>query len=98
MGLYKICEHRGRARDRCDHTWWGSFRGLRVSLSKWTNREISCKAEGAAALDELRRAIRKGTFDGRGLEPRPDVTKLTLREFADIYKQRHVHAKQLAIG
>ena len=41
MGLYKICEHKGRARDRCEHAWWGSFRGKRVSLAKWANREIS---------------------------------------------------------
>ena len=54
MGLYKICEHKRRARDRCDHAWWGSFRGVRVSLSKWTNREIECKASADVALDELR--------------------------------------------
>ena len=98
MGLYKICEHKGRARDRCDHAWWGSFRGVRVSLAKWTNREIDCKAKADEALDDLRRAVRNGTFDERGLEPPRDVTTLTFREFADIYKQRHVLAKGLAIG
>ena len=36
MGLYKLCEHKGRNRDRCEHPWWGSFRGVRVSLSKWS--------------------------------------------------------------
>ena len=41
MGLHKICKHKGRARDRCKHAWWGSFRGKRVSLAKWTNREIT---------------------------------------------------------
>ena len=45
MGLHKICKHKGRARDRCKHAWWGSFRGKRVSLAKWTNREITSKAE-----------------------------------------------------
>src|SRR5437762_3465623 len=35
---------------------------------------------------------------GRDLEPPRDVTTLTFREFADIYKQRHVLAKGLAIG
>ncbi len=69
MGLYKLCEHKGRNRDRCDHPWWGSFRGVRVSLSKWANREIRSKAEASAALDELRVAIRAGTFDPRGLKP-----------------------------
>ena len=33
MGLHKICKHKGRARDRCEHAWWGSFRGKRVSLA-----------------------------------------------------------------
>jgi integrase len=98
VGLYKICEHKGRARDRCDHAWWGSFRGVRVSLTKWTNREIDSKAKAAEALDELRRAVRNGTFDERGLEPPREVTTLTFREFADIYKQRHVQAKGLASG
>jgi hypothetical protein len=94
----KICEPRGRTRDRCDHAWWGSFRGVRVSLVKWTNREIDCEAKADEAFDDLRRAVRNGTFDERGLEPPRDVTPLTFREFADIYKQRHVFAKGLAIG
>src|SRR5438552_9887102 len=98
VGLYKICEHEGRARDRCEHTWWGSFRGVRVSLAKWTNREIQTKGEAGAALDELRRAVRNGTFNERGLEPPRDFTTLTFREFAEIYKQRHVQAKGLAIA
>ena len=38
MGLYKLCEHKGRNRDRCEHPWWGTFRGVRVSLTKWANR------------------------------------------------------------
>src|SRR5437773_8217663 len=97
VGLYKICEHDGRARDRCAHTWWGSFRGVRVSLAKWTNREIESKAMAGEALDELKRAIRNGTFDGRGLEPPRDVTTLRFHEFAEIYKQRHVQAKGLAM-
>ena len=46
MGLYKLCEHEGRNRDRCDHPWWGSFRGVRVSLSKWTDREIRLEGGG----------------------------------------------------
>ena len=98
MGLYKLCEHKGRARDRCAHTWWGSFRGVRVSLAKWTNHEIDNKAMAGEALDELKRAIRNGTFDGRGLEPPRDLTTLRFHEFAEIYKQRHVQAKGLAMG
>lgn len=63
-------------RDRCEHAWWGSFRGIRVSLPKWANREVRSKAEAGAALDELRTAIRGGTFDERGQRPR-EVAPLT---------------------
>src|SRR5262245_3846006 len=95
MGLYKLCAHPPRERDRCEHLWWGSFRGVRVSLSRWANREIHNKDEAWIALDDLRRAIRNGTLDEKGLEP-PRPTSLTFREFAAIYKKRHVLAKQLA--
>lgn len=40
-----------------------AFAGNRVSLAKWTNREITSKAEADKALDELTAAIRDGTFD-----------------------------------
>ncbi len=63
MGLCKICEHKGRMRDRCEHAWWGSFRGIRMRLPKRANRDIHAKAEAQAVLDEVRTAIRAGTFD-----------------------------------
>ena len=98
MGLYKICTHTGRARDRCGHAWWGSFRGKRVSLSKWTNREIDSKEGAKVALDELKTAIRDGTFDERGLDPPADTSPITFGKFAEVYKQRHVLAKGLALS
>ena len=98
MGLHKICKHKGRARDRCKHAWWGSFRGKRVSLAKWTNREIKSKAEADKALDELTAAIRDGTFDERGLDPPADNSPMTFGKFAEVYKQRHVLAKGLALS
>jgi hypothetical protein len=49
MGLYKICEHKGRARDRCEHAWWGSFRGIRVSLPKWARRDDQEQEDTAGA-------------------------------------------------
>ncbi len=98
MGLYKICAHKGRARDRCEHAWWGRFRGRRVSLAKWANREIRSKAEADSALDDLRAAIRDGTFDDRGLDPAIEAVPLTFGKFAEVYKQRHVLAKGLALS
>jgi hypothetical protein len=97
MGLHKLCEHKGRNRDRCEHPWWGSFRGVRASLSKWANREIRSKAEAGAALDELRMAIRSGTFDPPGLAPAP-ANAMTFRELAELYRDRHVVPKRLALA
>jgi integrase len=89
MGLYKRCVHKGRNRDRCGDPWWGSFRGQRVSLAKWTNREIVTKEQADAALGDVRAAIRSRTFDPKGL--RPDApTGLTFRAFSKIFLDRHV--------
>jgi integrase len=98
MGLYKLCDHKGRARDRCEHVWWAQFRKVRVSLEKWANREIESKTKAAQVFDDLKDAIRSGMFDKRGIDVPLEPTTLTFREFADIYKERHVFAKALAIG
>jgi hypothetical protein len=96
VGLYKLCEHKGRARDRCEHVWWARFRQVRVSLDKWSNRQIRSKTEADGVLDDLRKAVRAGTFDRRGVEPAREVSPQTFRQFAEVYKERHVLAKGLA--
>ena len=48
----------------------GSFRGKRVSLAKWTTREITSKAEADKALDELTAWIR---LDSEGEHKADDV-------------------------
>src|SRR5690349_8906238 len=58
MGLYKLCDHRDRVRDRCEHVWWARFRHVRVSLNKWANRDIRTKTEAEAVYDDLRHAVR----------------------------------------
>jgi integrase len=98
VGLYKLCEHKGRARDRCEHAWWARFRYVRVSLEKWSNREIATKTEAEAIFDDLKKAVRASTFDKCRAEPECKTTALTFRQFADIYKERHVFAMKLAIG
>jgi integrase len=98
VGLYKLCEHRGRARDRCEHAWWVRFRHVRVSLEKWANREIKSKTEAEAVFDDLKKAVRAGTFDKRGIDPPRETAPQTLRAFAEVYKERHVFAKGLAVA
>jgi integrase len=95
MGLYKLCSHKGRLRDRCEHPWWGSFRGTRASLSRWANRDITSKTAALAVLDDLRKAIRAGTFDAQPAKPEPAPGAITFRHVAEIYKVRHVIAKRL---
>jgi integrase len=84
-------------RDRCEHAWWGSFRGTRVSLPRWANRDIHSKTEAQAVLDEVRTAIRQGTFAPEGTAP-AKVRSMTFREFAAIYKERHAVAKELSLA
>jgi integrase len=98
VGLYKLCEHKGRARDRCGHAWWARFRHVRVSLEKWSNREIKTKTEAETVFDDLKAAVRSGTFEKRPADRARESTTLTFRQFAEIYKERHVFAKNLAIG
>jgi integrase len=71
---------------------------VRVSLEKWANEEIKTKTRAEAVFDDLKNAVRAGTFDKRGVEPMSEATPLTFRQFADVYKERHVFAKGLAIG
>ncbi len=98
MGLYKLCNHRDRARDRCGHAWWARFRHVRVSLNKWADRDIKTKTEAEAVFDDLRKAVRAGTFDERGIDPPKQQSALNFGQFARIYKERHVEAKRLAIA
>ena len=98
MGLYKLCKHSGRARDRCEHPWWGCSRGVRKSLQKWTGREIPTKTEAYRALDELRAVVRSGANAKRRTREEPKTAPMTFEDLADSYKNRHVLAKKLAVS
>jgi hypothetical protein len=76
----------------------GPIRHVRVSLEKWSNREITTKTEADAIFDDLKNAVRAGTFEKRRAEPECKTAALTFRQFAELYKERHVFAKKLAIG
>ena len=92
MGLYKICKHKGRDRDRCAHAWWGSFRGRRESLSKWFDVEIQTKAEAKGYLDKFREQIRRGAADQSG------VRSLTFSQLAERYRREYVDENGLSVG
>ena len=98
MGLYKRCEHRGRARDRCTHAWWATFqhRGcrLRVSLQQWANRDIQGKTDAQGVYERFKAEVRAGTVKPAGATEaaRPQ----TFEQFAEIYVERYVKANMLA--
>ena len=100
MGLYKLCQHKGRARDRCAHAWWGSYqhRGTlyRTSLARWANIAVGSKTEAETILDRFREAVRDGSFSLDG--PTEQDSPLTFAKFAAIYVERYVKAKGLASG
>ena len=96
MGLYKLCKHQKRERDRCDHAWWASFqwrgRRLRVSLARWAASSVDSKTNAQAVYDRLRAAIRQGRFSPGGEGVSSDPLSETFSTFADIYVQKHVKA------
>jgi site-specific recombinase XerD len=56
------------------------------------------KDDAAAVLQELRVAVRSGTFDDRGLDVPREAAPLTFRECTERYTERHVIAKDLALA
>ena len=67
----------------------------RPSRDRWS---IKTKTDADTALDDLKNAVRAGTFDKRGIDPPREVRPQTFREFAQVYKERHVVAKRLALA
>ena len=100
MGLYKLCKHGGRARDRCPHGWWGAFQHQgtlhRESLSKWANQEIHTKAEAQTVFDRMKEAVRAGRLTKR--DDRGPDGPLTFAQFAQLYAEKHARAKGLALA
>ena len=92
MGLYKLCTHKGRARDRCSHPWWGSFQYKgslhRASLSRWADEKIRTKSEAEIVLERMKDAVRDGRFDE---EPTHVVT---FEAFAGLYLERYVRSER----
>ena len=95
MGLYKLCKHKGRARDRCDHAWWGSFQHQRklhrLSLSKWSDEEIRAKAHAQVAFERMKQAVREGRLQ-KGEERDPEGP-LTFARLAQLYAEKHARAR-----
>ena len=101
MGIYKRCRHGRRERDRCSDPWYASFKlagreRVRVALAKWSGTEVETKGQALAAFDDVKTAVRSGTFDprGRGVTI-PKDGPITFADLAKLFEERYVAAKQL---
>ena len=98
MGLYKLCKHKGRARDTCNHAWWGSFqfRGdlKRTNLETWARESVRTKTKASSVFDRMKEAIRAGRFSGH--EDRTDGGPVTFNQLVPVYIERYVKGHDLA--
>jgi integrase len=101
MGIYKRCSHGRRERDRCSDPWYASYKlsgrpRVRVALAKWGATAVDTKGQALAVFDDLKHAVRTGTFDprGRGITI-PKDGPLTFGDLAQLYEDRYVVGKQL---
>jgi integrase len=101
VGIYKRCQHHGRERDRCADPWYGSYKlanrpRARVALEKWSGDEVKTKGQALAAFDDLKAAVRAGTFDSDGRDiAGTSGEPMTLRQLADVYEERYIKGKGL---
>lgn len=101
MGIYKRCSHGRRERERCSDPWYASFKlsgqpRVRVALAKWSGTEVETKGLALAAFDDLKTAVRTGTFDqrGRGVTI-PKDGPFTFADLAKLYEERYIAGKRL---
>lgn len=103
MGIYKRCAHKGKDRDRCDDPWYASyllrdFPRAKVSLAKWTGRDIRTKTDAAKAFDELKAEVRAGRYSPVGLtvtRPATPDGPLTFRWLISMFETHYVKGKRL---
>ena len=97
MGLYKLCGHKGRARDRCGDAWWGSFqykgRLYRESLARWADQAVPTKAAADAVFDRMRDAIREGKFQEKEVNG-----VLSFSDCVGRYEERYIDLRALRSG
>src|SRR5687767_9670209 len=96
MGLYKRCDDKFKARDRCPHEWYGRYqykgRLYRVSLNRFANSETLTKSQAQMAYEKLKAQIRDGRFRS---EDHAQIGALTFIQLSDRYMEKHVRGEQL---
>jgi integrase len=101
MGIYKRCTHGRRERERCSDPWYASFKlsgrpRVRVALAKWSGTDVETKGQALTAYDDLKTAVRTGTFDqrGRGVTI-PKGGPITCADLVKLFEDRYIAAKRL---
>jgi integrase len=101
MAIYKRCRHRGRERDRCPDPWYASFKlprrsRVRVALAKWSREDVETKGKAQSVFDEIKAAVRAGTFQARGREfvATPD-SPMTFAQLAKVFEERYIAGRHL---
>lgn len=96
-GIQKICECAPRQWPKCAHPWHFNYKpkggpAYRFSLDVELGRHIEGKTEAAQAAEDIRTAIRAGTFRRRAEQsPTPPANELdgiTLARLIDTYVER----------
>lgn len=97
-GLFKRCACTDPT--RCSHDWYGNFKltghpRAKVSLSKWTGDQVRTLGAATAALDDLKAAVRAGTFDkrGRAVTAATGTGGLTFAQLCDQYFTQYAAEK-----
>lgn len=89
-GLRKVCPCPRRVWAKCPHPWHVSFmwKGVahRFSLDKHLGRHVESKTEADAAAEQIRLAIREGTFG----QPVPVRDRLTLLHLFEVYTRERL--------
>ncbi len=99
-GLRKLCACPRRKWPKCDHPWYLNFshRGVsyRYSLDTLLSpRRVRAKTEAVAAAEQLRAAIRNGTFRKPGApDAGPVLARLTLAQLLALYDTRYLSVER----
>jgi hypothetical protein len=101
--IRKLCRCARSNWPKCDHPWHFNFKLpgkngeiFRFSLARELDRPIKSKTEAQVARDEIKAAIRKGTFRRRGSEGVVDVAAMTVCDLMKLYGERVVATREKA--
>ena len=96
-GLPKVCGCARRAWAKCPHPWHFNFKWngtpYRFSLDRELGQPIRGKTEAQTAADNLRIAIRAGTFRQQPAQPTTPGA-LTLEAFTEIFLERYSKVRE----